>query len=191
MSWHRPVALTAVVVAAGAAVVALVGCGEGTTGDRTTATTTGEGPVGDVSLSVAVHAAGRHLRLDYTLTNTGTAPAAVVDTESVNESVERLPEGVLRARFLRSEGEPAAGGGSPLPSLLGRTVAAGGDLRGSVVVTGGWTPPPTAVQLCIEVAPQPWRDRGDGVAEIAYRMPGTAPALVCSPQLPPPTPPSG
>lgn len=147
------------------------------TGDDPTATIAPEG----VSLTATVRLDRRRVLFDYTLANTGAEPVAVVDTGSVIDTLDPLGDGGYRAAFLRSEADATAG--APLPFLRGVVVAAGARLTGTAGITGQFEDLPPTVELCIEVAPQPWTDKGDGVAEFPYRAPGTPPVLACTGQL--------
>lgn len=142
--------------------------------------------VAGVSLTASVRLDGSRVLFDYALANTGADPVAVVDTDGVIDALEPTGDGAYRAAFLRTEGDPA--GGSPLPSLQGVVVAAGDELARTAGITGQFDSLPTAVQLCIEVVPQPWADDGAGVARFPYRPTGTEPALACTDQLTVPTP---
>lgn len=182
--------------------LALVGCGgddddggDGATeaGAGGSATTTAadenqegaETTVENVTLAATVRLDGRLVNFDYTLTNAGTEPVAVVDPAAVAEQVDMLDEGSFRASWVRSEvyGE----GGGPLPFLRGKIVVAGAELEATAGISGEWDELPSVVQLCIEVVPQPWTDKGDGVAEFPYRPRGAAPTLVCTDELDVPT----
>lgn len=147
------------------------------TSDAPAAPTAPEG----VSLTATVRLDRRRVLFDYTLANAGREPVAVVDTGSVIDTLDPVGEGGYRAAFLRGEADPA--GGAPLPFLRGVVVAAGAELTGTAGITGQFEDLPSTVELCIEVAPRPWTDEGDGVAEFPYRVPGTAPVLACTGQL--------
>jgi hypothetical protein len=192
-----------VAVAAVGLVSVAVGCGDdeaGTSPPSTPPSTTAGGQedttvpssdaptpaVAGVSLTASVRLDGSRVLFDYALANTGSEPVAVVDTAGVIDVLEPTGDGAYRAAFLRTEGDPA--GGSPLPSLQGVVVAAGDELARTAGITGQFDRLPPAVQLCIEVVPQPWTDHGAGVARFPYRPTGTEPALACTDQLTVPAP---
>ncbi len=140
----------------------------------------------DVRLTAAVRLDGRRVLFDYALANGGAAPVAVVDPDTVIDTLEPVGAGGYRASYLRTEGDTA--GGSPLPSLVGMIVGPGDELTGTAGISGEFDTLPETVELCIEVVPQPWTDDGAGVARFPYRPIGADPALACTDQLTVPAP---
>jgi hypothetical protein len=204
----RPAARTARVVAAAAAVAVAAlaaGCGDddggssgttrstGTTADTeedtTVSTESGTGggsdavPAERVELTADVRLDGSRVVFDYTLANTRDEPVAIVDPGSVVDTLEPAGEDGYRAAFLRTEGDPAGG---PLPMIDGLVVAAGAEATGTARITGEFERLLATVELCIEVAPQPWADAGGGVARFPYRETGTPPELACTGPIPVP-----
>lgn len=136
----------------------------------------------DVSMAVTATAGDRHVAIEFTVTNDGTRPVAVVDPEAGGDRDADLGDGAARVSYLGPEGRP---GGEPPPQGEGVLLPPGASHRGTAraLTRGGELP--QAIELCVEVVADFDADRdGDGRVTFPYRLTGDAPTVACSGRVP-------
>jgi len=186
----RAVAAGLALATAGA--LALAGCGDDDTadGDGGSAGDDGESqeegvtdddwPRADgVTLDATPAAADRHVRIEFTLTNTGDVPVAVVDPADTPDRVASLDGGAVRVSYLGTEGAP--GGGDAVPPGEGVLLAPGASHSGTARALGRGEDVPPELEMCVEVVADFFDDDdGDGRVTFPYRPTDEAPTVACS-----------
>lgn len=132
----------------------------------------------DVAVAVTATAGDRHVAIDFTVTNDGTRPVAVVDPEAGGDRDADLGEGAVRVSYLGPEGRP---GGEPPALGEGVLLAPGASHRGTARALTRGGDLPSAVELCVEVVADFDADGdGDGRVTFPYRLADDPPTLACS-----------
>jgi hypothetical protein len=188
---RRPATRLALALAL-AAGVALAGCGDdgggdgggddGSADDGGAAMATDDATMSD---EVAVEATATEddgtVLLDFTVTNGGDRPVAVVDPLERPGREEPLDSGAVRVSYLMPTVATGGGGGVPPEPARGVLLGPGESHSGTVRALTRGPEVPGEVELCVEVAADPYADDdGDGVVDVAPRPADDPPTLACS-----------
>lgn len=180
----RPAGVAGVIAVATA--VVLSGCGgddDGAAGDGGGDEIVAEDSrrTDDVTVEATATADRGTVVIDFTVTNDGDAPVAVIDPTSRPDHEEPLGDGVVRVAFLAPVD---GGGGEPPPPGEGVLLAPGESHSGTTRALTRDAEVPDAIEVCVEVVADHYADDdGDGLVTFALRTSADPPTLACSGRL--------
>jgi hypothetical protein len=175
-------------VVALATAVVLSGCGgddEGAAGDGRgdEIVTDDSRRTDDVTVDATATADRGTVVIDFTVTNDGDVPVAVVDPTSRPDHEVPVADGVVQISFLAPVG--GSRGGEPLPPGEGVLLAPGESHSGTTRALTRDAEVPDAVEVCVEVVVDHYADAdSDGLVTFPLRTSADPPTLACSARLP-------